>query len=164
MESVKLIFVNILVYLYMLLKIRNIGFKTFDYMKAYSTITQNNLFDSNEYMEKYNIDFFLPPLLHYLFHGWKEGKTTKPTKMVEKKLKNNKKFIKSNLNPLVYAVIYTNNKFMIPNYKSLNKTLKGKNNFLFLINDFNNEIKQHFDDFFISEFDIVNFKDYFQKK
>lgn len=33
----------------------------------------------------------------------------------------------------------------LPDYKNLKKTLKGKNGFLFLINDSNNEIKQHFD-------------------
>jgi len=51
-------------------------------------------------------------------------------------------------------------KFMLPNYNNLKLTLKGKNKYLFLINDSNNEIKQHFDDFYQNNFDSQKFKNH----
>jgi len=52
----------------------------------------------------------------------------------------------------------------LPDYKNLKKTLKGRKGFLFLINDSNNEIRQHFDLSYKNNFNdslfikILNFK------
>ena len=40
----------------------------------------------------------------------------------------------------------------VPNFDGLNKTLKGKDSYLFLINDSNNEIRQHFDQYYSNHF------------
>lgn len=61
-------------------------------------------------------------------------------------------------------------KNVLPDYKNLKKTLKGKNGFLFLINDSNNELKQHFDFSYKKNFNaslfikILEFKSKFCKK
>ena len=46
----------------------------------------------------------------------------------------------------------------IPNFQDLNRTLKGKDGFLFLVNDSNNEIRQHYDLTYINKFDDDLFK------
>ena len=46
----------------------------------------------------------------------------------------------------------------------LKKSLKGKNGYLFLINDSNNEIRQHFDQLYNSNFNLENFFRYFNLK
>ncbi|OEC88530.1 MULTISPECIES: hypothetical protein [Methanobacterium] len=46
----------------------------------------------------------------------------------------------------------------VPNYDNLKKALKGKNGYLFLINDSNHEIKQHFDLSYPSSFNAYFFK------
>jgi GT2 family glycosyltransferase/glycosyltransferase involved in cell wall biosynthesis len=45
----------------------------------------------------------------------------------------------------------------IPDYKDLKLSLKGKNGYLFLINDSNSEIRQHFDQSYPNKFDINRF-------
>jgi GT2 family glycosyltransferase/glycosyltransferase involved in cell wall biosynthesis len=45
----------------------------------------------------------------------------------------------------------------VPDHEHLNKSLKGKNGYLFLVNDSNNEIKQHFDQFYEHKFNPKNF-------
>jgi GT2 family glycosyltransferase/glycosyltransferase involved in cell wall biosynthesis len=47
----------------------------------------------------------------------------------------------------------------IPNVDHLKKSLKGKDGFLFLINDSNNEIRQHFDKSYNSKFNSDNFNE-----
>jgi len=42
--------------------------------------------------------------------------------------------------------------FTIPDFEGLKQTLKGKKGYLFLINDSNNEIRQHFDQSYINDF------------
>ena len=43
-------------------------------------------------------------------------------------------------------------------FKDLKKTMKGKNNYFFLVNDSNNEILQHYDDGYESKFNSGKFK------
>ena len=45
----------------------------------------------------------------------------------------------------------------IPNFKHLDRTLKGKDGYLFLVNDSNNEIRQHYDETFINKFNVQLF-------
>jgi GT2 family glycosyltransferase/glycosyltransferase involved in cell wall biosynthesis len=48
-------------------------------------------------------------------------------------------------------------KYRIPAHRDLKKSLKGKNGFLFLLNDSNNEIRQHFDESYENNFDSSRF-------
>lgn len=52
----------------------------------------------------------------------------------------------------------------IPNYKNLKLTLKGKDGYLFLVNDSNKEINQHFDNSHKSVFDKDKFLKNFNSK
>jgi len=52
----------------------------------------------------------------------------------------------------------------IPNFDGLNKTLKGKDGFLFLVNDGNNEIRQHFDQSYVNDFNSCYFIKYLNFK
>ena len=70
------------------------------------------------------------PLIHYSLYGVKEGRKTKKDLMD----KSENKFLEEN------AKFST-----VPRYENLKKTLKGKNGYLFLINDSNDEMRQHFD-------------------
>ena len=45
----------------------------------------------------------------------------------------------------------------IPNFKNLDRSLKGKNGYLFLVNDSNNEIRQHYDETYINKFNVQLF-------
>ena len=75
------------------------------------------------------------PFIHYLKFGLVEGNIPKLFSLKELKSKN------------------------------LKLTLKGKNNYYFLINDGNNELLQHFDEDYQHEFNPISFsKDYFFKK
>jgi len=40
----------------------------------------------------------------------------------------------------------------VPNFEDLKLSLKGKDNYLFLVNDSNNEIRQHFDQSYVNNF------------
>jgi hypothetical protein len=46
----------------------------------------------------------------------------------------------------------------IPNFQNLNRSLKGKKGYLFLVNDSNNEIRQHFDQTYLNKFNEELFK------
>jgi hypothetical protein len=45
-----------------------------------------------------------------------------------------------------------------PNFQNLNRSLKGKDGYLFLVNDSNNEIRQHFDQTYKNKFNLLLFK------
>ena len=45
-----------------------------------------------------------------------------------------------------------------PNFEHLKKSLKGDDGYLFLVNDSNNEIKQHYDQTYINKFNPLLFK------
>jgi len=155
---------NIINYLYIIFKVKKIGFKnTWDILKSYDIIEDNYLLDGDEYLKKYpkvNID----PIIHYLYFGHKEGKYTNNVKFIEDSLSNNTSFIKSRKNPLIFVAITEKEKLMTPSYDSLKITLEGRNNYLFLVNDSNNEIKQHFDDIYKHQFDSKLFRKAFSLK
>jgi len=148
----------------LLLKVKDIGFKkALKNFKAYEKIKDSDLFDEKEYLKKYKeIDKkYIDPLTHYLSFGYFEGKKTKKIKKLEIYLKKKKDYIKSELNPLVYLTLYEKNTYITKNYDSLKTTLKGKNGYLFLVNDTNKELRQHFDDYYINKFKSKQFRDNF---
>ncbi|MBZ9570450.1 hypothetical protein KQY27_02680 [Methanobrevibacter sp. TMH8] len=146
-------------------KLKNNWFKkTFQILKSYNTIKKNNLLDEKEYLLKYPDIKKLNPIIHYIYFGHDEGRYTNNTLNIKKFLSSNENFLNSGLNPLVYVALYENNNMMTPSFDSLNLTLEGNDDFLFLINDSNNEIKQHFDDLYPNNFNPKVFKDNFSFK
>ena len=77
-------------------------------IKAYKSIKQNNLFDIGYYL-KNNNDIRVSgvdPLLHYMYHGFKEGRTPNPSFDGNYYLKRYADVKNSNLNPLVHYSLY----------------------------------------------------------
>lgn len=74
--------------------------------RAYHRILELNLFDKEYYTAKYNYDLSVDPLLHYIYIGYREDKN--PSKEFDGNYYENfnKNVKKSNLNPLVYLVLY----------------------------------------------------------
>ncbi|MGL6298365.1 MAG: hypothetical protein ACRC1M_04270 [Methanobacteriaceae archaeon] len=139
-------------------------FKT---LKGYRLIEKDYLFDSNFYLSK-NKDVKksgINPLIHYLFYGYKEGRNPSPTFDNEYYIEKNG--ICSDENPLIHyaniklsdrtAAINCEKFFNEDNTSSLNLSLKGFNGRLFLVNDSNNELRQHFDFNYSNDFDSEDF-------
>ena len=61
-------------------------------------------------------------------------------------------------------LINENKNLTVPDFKGYNNTYKGKNGYLFLINDSNNEIKQHFDQSYYNKFNSSLFIEKFNSK
>ena len=79
----------------------------------------------------------------------------------------------ANVNPFVHYIVIGKNEGKLPrmfhiselNSLNLKKSIKGKNNYYFLINDSNNELKQHFDKNYSNLFNKNGFlEDYYIKK
>ena len=113
---------------YILSKIYKTGIKNaLINVKGYKQIKKNNLFDivyylnTNASVRKSGMD----PLLHYIYHGYKEGKEPNPLFDSKYYLKKHKDVKKSNLNPLVHYALYGINE----NRKSMkNKKIDDKIN------------------------------------
>ena len=77
-------------------------------IKGYNAIKKNNLFDIGYYLKNNkNVRLSgMDPILHYMYHGFKEGK--KPSLSFDSKyyLKKYKDVKKSNLNPLIHYGLY----------------------------------------------------------
>lgn len=96
-------------YLYILLNINETGFKNaLTNIKGYNTIKKNHLFDSGFYLKTYpNVRHSgMDPILHYMYHGFEEGKKPNSTFDGDYYLKKHKDVKKSNLNPLVHYGLY----------------------------------------------------------
>ena len=157
--------------LYILFNRKNNGIKnTLLNLKAYNSIKKNFLFDPIYYLNNYPDvkNSGLDPLIHYFYHGFKESRKPNPSfdgKYYNQRYEDVKR---SNMNPLIHYSLYgikegrktkknlmeiSENKFeddntnlrTVPHYPNLKKTLKGNNGYLFLINDSNYEMRQHFD-------------------
>ncbi|MGP8189897.1 MAG: glycosyltransferase [Methanobacterium sp.] len=96
-------------------------------IKGYNAIKNNNLFDIGYYLTNYR-DVKLSgmdPLIHYLYHGFKEGKNPSPKFDNNKYLKTHPDVKDSNLNPLVHYSLYgTNEGRTIDSAKEKNDTIK----------------------------------------
>lgn len=121
----------------------NIGLKIFnkfikeyaslDIYKAIELINKWNLFDNDFYVNEYNYTFDLEPLLHYLCWGFKENKNPS-IKFDSAFYRNTYETVnKTDLNPLVYFVLYginngeiRINKNINPNIKFINRTKINK--------------------------------------
>ena len=161
--------------LYILFTRKNGNFKNaLINLKGYNYIKNNNLFDISYYLTN-NPDVKLSnmdPLIHYIYYGFYESRQPNPSFDGDYYLNTYVDVKNSGFNPLVHYSLYgikegrktqkeveifgkiltDKDTSTIPDYTHLKKTLKGKNGYLFLINDSNNEIKQHFDESYTSNF------------
>ncbi|MGF7118939.1 hypothetical protein [Methanobacterium oryzae] len=190
--------------LYILLNKNNSDLKNaLTNIKGYKSIKSNYLLDTDYYL-KNNADVKrsgLDPVLHYIYHGFKEGRKPNPSFDGKYYLEINSDVKNSNLNPLVHYSLYgikegrkiddtletqinvlqdklneeksklelAENKLKdleedrakfstVPDYGYLKKlALKGNDGYLFLINDSNSEIRQHFDYAYINNFNVPLF-------
>ena len=94
--------------LYILFKINN-GFKsTFTTIKGYRAVKKYNLFDVGYYL-KTNEDIRASgadPLLHYIYHGYREGRSPHPLFNTHMYLDTYEDVQKSHLNPLLHYALY----------------------------------------------------------
>ncbi|WP_048190920.1 glycosyltransferase [Methanobacterium sp. SMA-27] len=96
-------------------------------IKGYKAIKENNLMDINYYL-KNNGDVRVSgadPIIHYIYHGFKEGRKPNPTFDGDRYLKMHSDVKNSNINPLVHYSLYgmeEERKVVI------NKEIEDKNN------------------------------------
>ena len=133
----------------------------------YFFILESNLFSWGWYDEHYVNENCIDPIIHYLEYGFKSGFVPNPI------FNNKDNFLKnSEDNPLIDYIKnnFSDNDFHIFSFDevpflNLKKCIKGKEGYLFLINDGNSEIKQHFDKNYVNKFNSKKFlEDYFFKK
>ena len=95
--------------LYILLKMRKTGIKNaLINMKGYQSIKKEHLLNIGYYL-KNNSDVRISgkdPIIHYIYHGYKEGRKPNPTFDGDYYLKIHSDVKTSNLNPLVHYSIY----------------------------------------------------------
>ena len=95
--------------LYILFKTNETGFRNaLIYIKGYRHIKKNNLFDLAYYL-KNNGDVRLSgadPILHYIYHGFKERRKPNPSFDGNYYLKTHKDIQNSDLNPLIHFALY----------------------------------------------------------
>lgn len=131
----------------------------------YLIILYSSEFDEKYYKRKYTLDGFLDPIAHFVEVGVHKGNNPSQnfdTQFYQKFYLGEENH---NINPFVHYLKYGT--FMIATPKifkiseidnlNLNMTIKGKSDFLFLINDSNNEIRQHFDFSYRNKFDKIKF-------
>lgn len=96
-------------FIYNLSKINKTGIKkAFINFKAYKSIKKNELLDIGYYLKK-NPDVYYSgqdPILHYIYHGFNEGRLASLYFDGNKYLSENPDVKKANLNPLVHYSLY----------------------------------------------------------
>lgn len=140
------------------------------YENDLNLILQSELFDIEYYVENY-LDEIQNPIIHYLKYGVKNGFNPSSNFDTEWYLKNYG-LKDSGINPLVHFIKYGIRMGYLPKMltidslrnNSLKKSLRGKNNYFFLINDSNNEIKQHYDEEYDSNFDSDAYNNFIKSK
>ena len=95
--------------LYILFNMNETGIKNaLVNIKGYNAIKKDNLFDIGYYLKNNNNIRLsgIDPILHYIYHGFKEGKNPSSSFDGNYYLKTYKSVKKSNLNPLVHYSLY----------------------------------------------------------
>ena len=152
------------------------GFYSFNnnekiYEQDYNLIIKSGLFDMEYYLDNY-LNKFENPIIHYLKYGWEIEYN--PSDYFDTKYYREKYITKKdkNINPLIHYIKYgIENKYLPKIWtidslrnNTLKKSLQGKNHYFFLINDSNNEIKQHFDKEYISKFNAKKYNAFIKIK
>lgn len=127
----------------------------------------NSEFDGDYYLKKYEDvqKSNLNPLVHYSLYGIYEGRKTQKS---QEDLENRLKILESELYQEKAKLMDTENKLKVleeektklstmPTYENLRRSIKGRNSYLFLINDSNQEIRQHFDGLHNNNFNASHF-------
>lgn len=101
-----------------------------DLSKGIKLIEKWNLFDYDFYKSEYNYNLKIDPLLHYLAEGYLKGYNPSAIFDGEYYISTNKKILSSDMNPLLYFVLYgvdegnvLINKEIYPYHEKINKTL-----------------------------------------
>lgn len=150
-------------------------FFSFDkkYFDDYFIIINSGLFDWVWFQNFYLLDEDVNPILYYLKYCVKYGLNPSPNFDTLWYLKQYPDVEKEGYNPFVHYIKYGKKAgFLSKIYDfdeipqcNLKKSIRGKFNYLFLINDSSNELKQHFDSKYSNRFDFISFtRDYFFKK
>lgn len=134
-------------------------------------IYTNNLsdgacFDIEYYREKYLKDDDIDPIEHYLTIGVENGCNPNKDFDGDFYLKMYPVVKLKKYNPFIHFIIWGLYEGRLPKKltlkealnQNLKKSLKGKNDYLFLINDSNSELRQHFDNEYISPFSLEKSK------
>jgi GT2 family glycosyltransferase len=122
--------------LYIILSRKNKGIKTaLTNVKGYRAIKKNHLFDIGYYL-KYSDDVRLSgadPFIHYLYHGYKEGRNPSSTFDGNYYLNNSNDVKNSNLNPLVHYSLYGMKEGRKPNeiFQGYKRDLPSKSNLIY---------------------------------
>ena len=153
-------------------EINKLNFSSLELVEDYLVIYYSNQFDSEYYIQQYNLDEDIDPILHFLEIGVHKGFNPNRHFDISYYTTHNLKAKNSNINPFIYFLKYDNFNFLsLKEYNledilslGLKHSLKGKNGFLFLINDANNEIRQHFDSKYINKFNSKKFLDEYNFK
>lgn len=131
------------------------------------------LFDVNWYQKKYNIPEHINPLIHYLEVGYKKGYNPNIYFDTDFYLNEYPDVKADGVNPFFHYLKYGLYEGRLPKLFTLNEiknqnltiSLKGRSKYLFLFNDSNNEILQHFDEGYKNLFDAKSFEEsYYYKK
>lgn len=148
--------------------------------QVHDLLLNSELFDTNWYKKKYGfIDLALKdPVRHYLEIGAEEGCNPSPLFDSDMYLHKNPDVKAAKMNPLLHYIKYGRERGrkrysvletselnrMIPNLKILKKSLRGKNGYLFLVNDSNAEIEQHFNEYYENKFSVDLFFNEYNSK
>lgn len=151
-------------------QIKNLGLNSNQEIHDYLVISNSKLFDFQFYKNTYDLDDSVNFVAHYITTGVKKG--FNPNSAFDTNYYLNL-FPNSKMNPFAHYLKFGRfaniipKKFTLKDLLNLNlkKTIKGKNDFLFLINDVANELRQHFDMSYKNKFNVNDFLDeyYFKK-
>ena len=129
-------------------------------------------FDSDWYRNRYDFSNEINPIVHYLKIGFKKGYNPSPNFDTNFYLNEYPDVKKENVNPFIHYLRHGIYEGRLPKLFTLTELkeqkfklcLKGRSKYLFLFNDGNNEILQHYDKKYESNFDKVSFLEHYYYK
>lgn len=146
----------------------NVLVENYDNLDDYFIILNSELLSWSWYVENYLGVNSIDPIIHYLDYGANLKLKPCPNFNILEYEDEFPIIKEKGLNPLVHYIRNINNdEISFENIENLNlkKCIKGHDGYLFLINDGNSELRQHFDKNYINKFDSEKFlEDYFFKK
>jgi len=151
-------------------EIKKFGFKSKQEVLDFLIILNSKLFDYDFYQNTYDVNKQINAVAHYINIGASRGFNPTPffdTKYYRNIISNSK------MNPFAHYLKFGRFKNILPKKYTLEellnlnlkKTIKGKNDFIFLINDVTSELRQHFDKSYQNKFNVNEFlEEYYFKK
>ena len=143
------------------------------FKEDYAVLINSDFFDADWFCKEYSLDENVDPIMYYLEYGVEQNLNPSPNFDTRFYLENNPSIQNSNINPFVHYILYGKSEDRIPklyefsDFKKLNlkKSIRGLKDYIFLINDTNFELNQHYDENYISNFNCSKFiEDYLKKK